>query len=611
MCGICGIINFNNKPAEESKIHLMMRTMKHRGPDNEGIFIEDNLGLGFVRLSIIDLSAAGNQPMISKDRRYVIVFNGEIYNYLELKEELQKKGYIFHTKTDTEVLLNCYIEYGSDCLNKFNGMWAFVIYDRIKRKIFGARDRFGIKPFYYSYIDKVFSFSSEIPPILKVQTSPPGENEDAIFNYIVYNRTDYDSTTFFDKIYRLEKGHWFSIDIENSDFHFERWYRLSDHLDHPIQTTEEFLDLFTSSISLRLRSDVPVGVCLSGGIDSSSILSMIIKEFGRTDINTFSSIYGNEYKEDESNYINCFKGILSNMNFISPNATVLINDLEHFVSIHGEPVPTASPYAGYKVMQSARGKAVVLLNGQGADEYLAGYHYFFGFNFLELVRNFRFMKFITEAGFYLKKHRSFYGFYTFFYFMLPSLFQKQIREISKNYLDPDFSERHKLDIGIPDIIYKSNSLHESFLRHFEYKLEHLLKWEDRNSMASSIEARVPFLDYRLVEGTIGMPPDSFIHKGETKYILRQSMKGILPEKIRQRNDKIGFDTPMAAWFREPEFISLVDSIIQSNEFGSRGYLNTDKIKNDFHLQKNSSKPMSNEIWKWINLEIWFRKLLDN
>lgn len=611
MCGICGIIRFDNQSVQEAPVREMMRIMKHRGPDNEGFFIEDNVGLGFVRLSIIDLSPDGNQPMISKDKRYVIVFNGEIYNYLELKEELQKKGYTFYTKTDTEVLLYSYIEWGSDCLNKFNGMWAFVIYDRFQKKIFAARDRYGIKPFYYNYSDKIFTFSSEIPPILKVLSSSAKENEDAIFNYLVYNRTDYYSTTFFDKVYRLEKGHWVSIDLATSYFHFTRWYNLYDNLDHPIQSKEEFLDLFKSSISLRLRSDVPVGVCLSGGLDSSSILSMIIKEFGRTDINTFSSVYGAHYKEDELNFINCYRETLPNMNLVYPNANDLMNDLEDFVSVHGEPVPTASPYAGYKVMQSAKGKAVVLLNGQGADEYLAGYHYFFGFYFLELLRNLQLATFLSESGSYLKKHHSLFGFYTMVYFMLPSLFQKQIKEISKNYLDPAFSERHKLDIGIPDIIYKSKSLKESFLRHFEYKLEHLLKWEDRNSMASSIEARVPFLDYRLVEGTINMPSDNFIHNGETKYILRQSMEGILPEKIRLRKDKIGFDTPMAAWFKEPAFISLIDNILQSREFKNRRYLNTKKIIKDFELQKTSERPMSIEIWKWINLELWFRKFIDN
>jgi asparagine synthase (glutamine-hydrolysing) len=610
MCGICGIIRFDNQSVQEAPIRKMMHIMKHRGPDNEGVFLENNIALGFVRLSIIDLSEEGNQPMISKDNRHVIVFNGEIYNYIELKEELQKKGYSFHTKTDTEVLLNSYLEWGPDCLHRFNGMWAFVIYDRLRKSIFAARDRFGVKPFYYYYNNKTFIFSSEIPPILKVMPDSPKENEDAIFNYLVYNRTDYYSTTFFEKVYRLEKGHNVSINLDSSSFHFKRWYNLSDNLKTPVQSKEEFLNLFQSSISLRLRSDVPVGVCLSGGLDSSSILSMIIQKFGRTDINTFSSVYGSSYKEDELNYINCYRETLPNMNLIYPNANDLLKDLEDFVSVHGEPVPTASPYAGYKVMQSAKGKSVVLLNGQGADEYLAGYHYFFGFNFLEMLRNLNLVMFLSEAGYYVKKHHSLFGFYTMVYFMLPALFQKQIKEISKNYLDKDFSERHRLDIGIPDIIYKSRSLKESFLRHFEYKLEHLLKWEDRNSMASSIEARVPFLDYRLVEATINMSHDKIIHKGETKFILRESMKGILPEKIRTRTDKIGFDTPMASWFKEPAFIYFIENIIQSPDFKNRGYFNTSKINEEFEANKSSGKLMSTEIWKWINLELWFRRFID-
>ena len=213
MCGICGIINLNGKKAEEKNLHLMMKTMKHRGPDDEGVFLEDNLGLGFVRLSIIDLSPAGHQPMLSEDGNYVLVYNGEIYNYIELREELQVKGYIFRSKTDSEVLLNAYLEWGQECLHRFNGMWAFVIYNRLDKTIFAARDRYGIKPFYYLNTKEFFAFASEIPPLLNLLPGKPKPDYQSIFDYLVFNRTDQTERTFFSESKKLQHGHKFQIDL--------------------------------------------------------------------------------------------------------------------------------------------------------------------------------------------------------------------------------------------------------------------------------------------------------------------------------------------------------------------------------------------------------------
>jgi asparagine synthase (glutamine-hydrolysing) len=221
MCGICGIIRLDNKLIHEDPIREMMRIMKHRGPDDEAVYIEDNLGFGFVRLSIIDLSAAGNQPMYSRDRRYVMVFNGEIFNYIELKEELQKEGVIFFTKTDSEVLLNAYIHWGEECMNRFNGMWAFVIYDRQKKKIFASRDRHGVKPFYYLQTADLFAFASEIPPLLSLLDHKPKPDYQSIFDYLVFNRTDQTEQTFFDEVKKLQHGHCISIDLQSSIFNLQ------------------------------------------------------------------------------------------------------------------------------------------------------------------------------------------------------------------------------------------------------------------------------------------------------------------------------------------------------------------------------------------------------
>ena len=216
MCGICGIIRFDNKTVQAEPIHEMMRIMKHRGPDDEGVFLENNLGFGFVRLSIIDLSPAGHQPMFSNDKRYIMVFNGEIFNYIELREELQGKGVIFNTQTDSEVLLNAFIVWGEECLNHFNGMWAFVIYDRKEKKVFAARDRHGIKPFYFLQTTEFIAFASEIPPLLSLLDKKPKPDYQSIFDYLVFNRTDQSERTFFEEIKKLQHGQSISFSLQSS-----------------------------------------------------------------------------------------------------------------------------------------------------------------------------------------------------------------------------------------------------------------------------------------------------------------------------------------------------------------------------------------------------------
>ena len=277
MCGICGIIRFDNGPVQESSLLEMMRTMKHRGPDDEGLFIKENIGLGFVRLSILDLTMAGHQPMFSPDKRYVILYNGEIYNYIELRQKLQSKGYTFLSGSDTEVLLNCYIEWGEPCLNMLNGMFAFAILDTRTNNIFAARDRFGIKPFYFFQDQNQFLFASDIPPILKILDHKREPDDSVIFDYLVFNRTNHSEKTFFKNIQKLQHGH--TLTIRSGRININCWYSLPDKLSDYKSTffnEKDFLKEFESSINLQLRSDVPVGTCLSGGLDSSAITALVL-----------------------------------------------------------------------------------------------------------------------------------------------------------------------------------------------------------------------------------------------------------------------------------------------------------------------------------------------
>jgi asparagine synthase (glutamine-hydrolysing) len=610
MCGIAGIIHFNQDTPKESSLRSMMRQMKHRGPNDDGLFIEDAVGLGFVRLSIIDLTPDGHQPMLSSDQRYVLVFNGEIFNYVELREELRQQGVTFQTKTDTEVLLQAYIHWGEDCMHHFNGMWAFAIYDRLKKTIFASRDRFGIKPFYYIHTDDFFAFCSEIPPLLTLLEKDPIANYQSIFDYLAFNRTDQTESTFFNEVKKLQHG--MKLIVEDGMVNYSRWYNLRERVSkaEKFKNAAEYKSLFTSAVGLRLRSDVPVGVCLSGGLDSSSIVSVLLKEFNKTDLNTFSAVYQNGQTGDEKRYIHEYTSLLNNMHYIYPNGATLEADLMEFVRAQAEPIPSTSPYAQYKVMELAKDKVVVTLDGQGADEELAGYHYFFGFYFKDLLKKGKIGKLTREMYQYLKNHRSLYGLKSFAYFLLPEGMKTKVRVGEKGYLNTHFVNKYSQSNAIAGHLYGSSSLKDALLNHFENKLEHLLKWEDLNSMHFSLEARVPFLDFRLVERTLASSDDWAIRNGITKFILREAMKGVLPEKIRLRHDKIGFGTPQDEWFREPAWRKIVEEILNSSSFRERNLINPEIARSKYKDHLSGKVNIAKEIWKWVHLELWFRTFID-
>ncbi|MBU3926645.1 MAG: asparagine synthase (glutamine-hydrolyzing) [Bacteroidetes bacterium] len=615
MCGICGIISFNNNPVKEGHIRDMMQVQKHRGPDDDGLFIKDNLGLGFVRLSILDLSAAGHQPMFSDDGVYVVVYNGEIFNYIELREELKQKGYFFKTDTDTEVLINSYKEWGEECLHKFNGMWAFAIYNIEDGKLFMARDRYGIKPFYYFQNDDIFAFASEIPSLLKLFPIKPEANNQAIFDYLVFNRTDQTSETFFKDVFKLQHGQCITVNTKDN-FAVSKpyqWYNLRLEIRKKARkrlTAAEFKTLFDDAIRIRLRSDVPVGVCLSGGLDSSAIVSTLLKNFDKRDLCTFSAVYDKGQFGDETYFIKLYENELQNMYYTRPTSKTLLNDLDKFVKIHAEPIPATGPYAQYKVMELAKDNVVVTLDGQGADEMLAGYHYFFGFYFKDLLKHLRLARLLKEIYKYIKIHKSFFGIKSFIYFLLPKTLRTKTRVGEKTYLNQGFVKRFSKSNTIAGNLYGSKSLNEALINHFEYKLEHLLKWEDRNSMAFSLEARVPFLDHRLVESTLSADGRDIIIDGMTKAPLREAMKGILPEEIRLRTDKIGFGTPQDEWFRDESFQVLINEILSSESFKQRRIIDVVIAKQLYQKHLNNEVNISKEIWKWIHLELWFRAFID-
>ena len=611
MCGICGIVKFKGPSPEQPMIKKMMDAIRHRGPNDEGMLLDEKVGLGFLRLSIIDLSPLGHQPMFSQDNRYAIIYNGEVYNYLELRTELEKKGHSFISRTDTEVVLHAFMEWGEACLHRFNGMWAFVIYDRLNQELFCARDRYGVKPFYYYHDSSQFLFGSEIPALLAALGNKVSVDNEVMFDYMVYNRTDQSERTFFREIKKLQHGQVLKIRTGSPEIKPVKWYNLRERLAGgiPFSSAAAFRETFDSAVGLRLRSDVPVGICLSGGLDSSSIVSTLLSRFNKSDINTFSAVYENGQKGNESDFIQEFSPFIKTMHYVKPSGDDLYRDLSCFVHTHAEPFPTTSIYAHYKVMELAKNHVTVTLDGQGADEEMGGYHYFFGFYFKELVRQFRLLKLASEMKSYWSNHHSWYGYKSFIYFMLPGAIKTNLRVREKGYLTKEFSGQPHQSI-ISQELYSSADLNAACVNHFEYKLEHLLKWQDLNSMRFSIEARVPFLDYRLVEGLLTMDSDKLISNGTTKQILREAMTGVLPEKIRVRKDKIGFETPQNEWFRQKPFRELITGILHSDSFKGRNIVDVQKANALYQKHLDGKTDISKEIWKWINLELWFRKHMD-
>ena len=381
MCGLAGVIALNGGRVDPIAVKRMADSLRHRGPDDEGILVQGAVGFGFRRLAILDLSPSGHQPMVSQDGRYVLVYNGEIYNYIELRRELQAQGYQFRSSGDTEVLLNAYDAWGTDCLHKFNGMWAFLIYDTHKKIIFGSRDRFGIKPLYRYRARNLVLFASEIKAILSSGHYCEGTNWNVASRFLVEGRLDTTDETFFDGITRVPARSAFELDLHGNYKEWKYW-SLSDLpaiecKDPPA----EFAELFEDAVRLRMRSDVPVGVLLSGGLDSTSIICSMskLKKTINGDATPLWAISYMAHEFDESTYIrDTLTQTDADLVPIEIKPTEMIARLAKFLWHHDEPVHTMTAMIGYELLALASRNGVkVILSGQGADETIAGYPGYF------------------------------------------------------------------------------------------------------------------------------------------------------------------------------------------------------------------------------------------
>lgn len=613
MCGISGILSFDGKYNKEN-ILKMNKMLSHRGPDDEGTYFDDFIGLGHRRLSIIDLSKAGHQPMSDESKRYWIIFNGEVYNYLEIREELLEKGYAFHSNTDTEVILNSYIEWGVECLQKFNGMWAFAIWDKETKELFCARDRFGVKPFYYYHEDGYFVFASEIKAILEAEGVPREPNNIRILQYLGNYPLLENNSTFFKDIFQLPPSHYALI--KKGEVKIERYWDIEKKNIEGVGAKEKFLELFKDSIKLRLRSDVPVGTCLSGGLDSSSIVCVLNKMIDPSKQKTFSSCFEDK-RFDEREYIEeVVKATSVNPFYTFPDIKELYPKIEKVVWHHDEPFDSTSIFAQWSVMELAKkNEVIVLLDGQGSDEILAGYHPYKLFLFLDSVKRKNLVEIIKNYKYLFEAVQSYRkttdkSFLEFIKQISNSKFRsaKGDSNYTKKYINPEFldSNLNELKLSLP---LKFNNKLENKLYQDTYfsSLPKLLQYEDRNSMAFSIESRVPFLDYRLVEFIFSLPVKYKLNKGWTKYILRKSMNGILPEKIRCRKDKMGFVTPQDIWLKEIE--TNVRQIV--NSFSKRGYVKHEEIPKILDDYYNGNYSFGKLVWKMFCIEYWFRVFFES
>lgn len=602
MCGIAGQYCPDGRGPDTALLLAMGDRLAHRGPDGSGAHFRGNAGLIQRRLAIIDLSPDGLQPMTSEDGTLWLVFNGEIYNYLELREELVAKGHRFHSHSDTEVILHAYEEWGADCLSRFNGMWAFAILDERSNELFCARDRFGIKPFYYTIADGSFLFASEIKALLAHPGAGIAPDDETLGTYLAWGVQDHSDRTMFAGIRQLRPAHALRVTREGCGEPFRYWdVEVSSGItagktDDAVAA--EFRELLTDATRIHLRSDVAVGTCLSGGIDSSTLTALInglIRNEAPASVGerqkTFSIVF-TDRRFDESRYIDeivAATGVDAHRTEPSPDR--LWDDIGRLVYMQDEPFGSLSIYAQYCVMRLAQENVKVVLDGQGADELLAGYLAYQGSYLRGLIGS---MRWLTAAGEVYGSLRHHGGFFR------SAVGQLGTRRGRRGLLAVSVPPLDRYGGGLPEVLKQELT---------STNLPALLHYEDRNSMAFSIESRVPFLDYRLVEYIAALPLSQKIRGGVTKVVLRNAIRGIVPESIRCRMDKMGFVTPEEVWMKE-DLRPFVLEVLSSPSFAARKYWHADAVIRDYLAFIDGKSRYSPEVWRIVCTELWLREFFD-
>lgn len=571
------------------------------------------------RLSILDLSEAGAQPMGTPDGRYYITYNGEIYNYVELRSELETKGYTFTSRSDTEVLLAAYAAWGASALHKFVGMFAFAILDTVRRVVFLARDCFGIKPLYYVRTPESFAFASELKALLDLGTVHRKINPTRLFSYLRWGLCDFGGDTLLNGICQLPAAHYLKVDMDSKsapqlECYWQPLCTTRDDLSFD-RAAEKLQDLFMKNVALHLRSDVAVGSALSGGIDSSAIVMAMRQLNPDIELHTFSYIADHETLNEEKWIDIVCTASNAHVHKVHPTPDELMGDFEQLSYVQDLPSGSTSLYAQYCVFRAAQQSGIkVMLDGQGADELLGGYPYFRGARLASLIKQAKWseaQQFFSRVSHWpgmsrvsLLQHAGDH--------LFSPLVNASLRKIAGKDLVPPWLNAawfHKQGVvprlnragfGSPHVV------HEKMCHELLEHLPSLLRYEDRNSMAFSIESRVPFLTPELVDFVLSLPEEYIIASdGTSKAVFRRAMRGIVPKAILERKDKIGFATPERSWLSSSAL--WVQRSFEDEVAAEIPAFHLDIVNRDWDAMKEGRKPFSFEVWRCLNLISWTKQ----
>lgn len=622
MCGIVGVIQLGQMPCD-TKVSSALTMLHHRGPDHSAQLLHQEHGvctcLGFTRLSIIDLAERANQPMVSPDGNLALVFNGEIYNYRELRQDLTKAGWVFHSQSDTEVLLAAWSVWREMCLSRLIGMFAFAVHDRKERTITCVRDAFGIKPFFYSLSKEGFYFASELPALLQLKPGRPAANLQRSYDYLVHGDYDSSGSTFVDGVMQLQPGCVLRVSAEPEiNGACRKWW---EPRVEPVsslsfsEAADAVRNAFMDNIRLHLRSDVPLGAALSGGIDSSAVVCAMRKVEPEFPIQTFSFV-ARGYAISEESWVDMVNGHVSaHAHKVVASEEDLLRDLDNMIRAQGEPFGSTSVYAQYRVFQLAKVAGVtVTLDGQGADELLAGYSGYPGYRLLSLLSEQQYAEAFQFARRWKRWPGRSYklailelGRALFSDGMYAGMRKAAGRDFIPSWLKAElftesgvkFNERRK--IRAPE--HRGRRVVEELAYSLQNRgLPALLRHEDRNAMHFSVESRVPFLTTAFCELLFSLPECYLIsNEGETKSVFRAAMRGIVPDEILDRRDKIGFATPEHQWFKRAapvlrQWLSEADTV---------PFLNVKLLLQRFDATMSGRLPFSWQIWRWVNYVRWY------
>jgi len=656
MCGIFGIWNRDGRPVDLCALERATTSLRHRGPDDEGYLLVDtrsgrtvlcsgeettkalalpnlhsfqgqtfDLGFGFRRLAILDLSPAGHQPMRGPTDKTWIVFNGEIYNHVELRQQLQGLGYSFRSGSDTEVILAAYERWGEAAVEKLRGMWAFALWDQRRQSLLVSRDRFGIKPLHLTTTGATLAFSSEIKAIGAGGVLALEADAAVVSQFIATGQMPVGSSgeTFFRGVHSHLPAHT-TIHSREAAAMFRYWEipAPATSIGRSQEVIERYQALFQDSIRKHLRADVPIGTCLSGGLDSSSIVSSVAaakREMGGPQLQSFSAVYPGEGPWNERPFIErvvAHTGVTPH--YVEPSSADLVKNLAALMRHQEEPVPTTSIFAQWCVMRLARQNGLtVMLDGQGADELLAGYHTYYADHLRDVLRKrgvvaaaraAREMADVVEgtaaSTWFKESARVLLGPVS-----RPLAARRQERFLRQSAAAAALRD----DIGIDAVREWMGDASERGLAEAlrystrERSMPDLLRFEDRNSMAFSIEARVPFLDHPLVEYVWSNAHDYRIHNGWTKWLHREAAKNELPAEVVWRRDKVGFATPQHEWIPD-----IADQVIPLFEDGSpvEVFLDVNKVRAKL-IDRTYVRKSGELVWRWISLASWCDELLHN